>query len=89
MPKTYRLADDAVFQKVENGGVLLSRRTGEYRQVNGTGSTVLALLNEGEVVEEILERMAEAFPAIERERLCLDVQQMLDDLSAAGVIVHD
>lgn len=89
MSKTYRLAEDAVFQKVENGGVLLSRHTGEYRQVNGTGSTVLALVNEGAAMEEIIENLAEVFPSIDRERLSHDIQHLMDELTRAGVVLRD
>lgn len=89
MPEIYRLAEDVVFREVDGGGVLLSKRSGAYRQVNVTGSRVLRLVSDGASIPGIIEMMATAFPAVARQTLTTDVQQMLDSLVEAGVVRHD
>ncbi|SMQ75544.1 Coenzyme PQQ synthesis protein D (PqqD) [Plantibacter sp. VKM Ac-1784] len=88
MPHTYRLASDVVFKEVSDGGVLLSRSSGQYRQVNTTGTRVLQRLVAGEPWTAILDHMIERYPGIDEGRLSQDLSQMLEGLADEGVLVR-
>lgn len=88
MPHSYRLADDVIFKEVSNGGVLLSQRTGQYRQVNTTGTRVLRLLVVGEPWDAILAHMVERYPGVDALQLSKDLGQMLENLANEGVLAR-
>jgi hypothetical protein len=88
MPHSYQLAGDVVFKEVSGGGVLLSQRSGQYRQVNTTGTRVLLLLVAGEPWTAILGQMIQRYPGVDEEQLSRDLSQMLEDLADEGVLVR-
>lgn len=88
MPHTYQLAGDVVFKEVSGGGVLLSQRSGQYRQVNTTGTRVLQLLVAGEPWPGILDHMIQRYPGVDEGRLSQDLSQMLEGLANQGVLVR-
>ncbi len=88
MPYSYRLADDVVFKEVSRGGVLLSRKSGEYRQVNATGARVLQLVVAGEPWQALLDDMVQLYPTVEPSQISQDLSGMLAELEGAGVLVR-
>lgn len=88
MPHTYHLADDVRFTEVTHGGVLLSRRSGQYRQVNPSGTRILRLLVDGEPVDGIVEHLQKRYADVDAAQITRDLHQLLDDLAAEGVLVR-
>lgn len=88
MSHTYRLSDDVSFKEVTDGGVLLSRRSGQYRQVNASGTRVLRLVSAGESVDAIIVHLLERYTDVDASQVSQDLRQMLEDLAGEGVLVR-
>jgi len=70
---------------VESGSVLLNQKTGRYWQINGSASTILAILTEGGTVEEACQRLTDEYE-VERPQAERDVRTLLDGLLSAGLV---
>lgn len=88
MSHSYHLADDVSFKEVTHGGVLLSHRSGQYRQVNPAGTRILRLLVDGESVDGILDHLRKRYADVDAAQISHDLHQMLDGLAGEGVLVR-
>lgn len=82
---TYKLKSDVLAQKVVDEMVILEPENGEYFTVNGVGSEMIALLEEGKCEDEVVAAMTEKF-AVDAEEVRADYQQLLAQLEAQGLV---
>ena len=82
---TYKLKSDVLAQKVVDEMVILEPENGEYFTVNGVGSEMIALLEEGKSEDEVVAAMTEKF-AVDAEEVRADYQQLLAQLEAQGLV---
>lgn len=80
-----RIADSVVLTDTEYGAVLLEQRTGEYFNLNMTGTIVLRMLVEGEEVPAIVQRLGEEY-SVTLEEAREDVDALLTELHDAGLV---
>ncbi|MFF4898481.1 lasso peptide biosynthesis PqqD family chaperone [Streptomyces sp. NPDC001068] len=80
------LHPDVVTTETDDGAVLLNLKTGRYFQLNATGSGVLRQLLDGCAPDDIATALADRHK-IPSERAENDVRAILDQLSAAGLVV--
>ena len=82
---TYKLKSDVLAQKVVDEMVILEPENGEYFTVNGPGSDMIALLEEGKSEDEVVAAMTEKF-AVEAAVVRADYKQLLAQLEAQGLV---
>lgn len=85
MKNTYTLNPDVEFKRLVEGMVLVHLTTNQVYELNSTGVRVWELLGAGAQIEEILNRLTAEFE-IEPEQLRQDVDDLLQDLKAEGLI---
>ena len=66
--------------------VILNMRNGEYFGLNPVGARIWELLQSQVSVQEILDRLLEEYPDVDRETCTEDLLGLLDDLAAAELI---
>jgi hypothetical protein len=82
----FSLTPDTVFRRTSTGGVLLSKRNGEYRQLNATAASALTQLLDGETLDSVVARFTTEFPAVAESDLRDDVKKLVRSLNAQGVL---
>lgn len=84
----WRLRADVSVTTTDYGSVLLDERAGRYWQLNQTGTTVLAELERGRTVREIVDGLV-AEHDVELARATADVRQLVAELSKARLTEGD
>ncbi|MFZ1574397.1 MAG: PqqD family protein, partial [Chromatiaceae bacterium] len=80
-----RLCDGVRYQQVADEGIVLRQTEGTVLVLNEVGMRVLALLDKGVTVPELVDRLAAEFDA-EAGRLAADVAGFVAELRTAGII---
>ncbi|MEU9466301.1 lasso peptide biosynthesis PqqD family chaperone [Streptomyces avermitilis] len=80
------LHPDVVTTETDDGAVLLNLHTGRYFQLNTTGTGVLRRLLDGCAPDDIAAELSDRHK-IPSERAEHDVRAILDQLSAASLVV--
>lgn len=86
---TTRTSPDVLLTKLADGsGVLLHLRTKFYYALNQTGVVAWEALSGGQVadLDDVVERLVERFEGIDRARARADLQVLLADLEAEGLL---
>ena len=86
-PRALRLSPDAAVAELHGESVLLHLATGRYYSVNGTGTTLLALLKDGTSRTELAQSLVEKY-AIEKEVADADVARWLALLVGGGLVLE-
>jgi hypothetical protein len=77
--KAVRIADDVVFEVLDDETVVLNLTTGEYHTLNGTGTRAWQLIEEHGDLDRVREAMEAEFQ-VEPEQLGADLDRMVSDL---------
>jgi hypothetical protein len=80
-----RRARSVASQTLDGEGVLLHLASGTYFTLNETGTFVWDLLARERTPAELLEALVDAFE-VDRETARLDLDELLEDLAARGLI---
>ncbi len=80
-----RFGSDICTAKTDYGTVLLDRRSGEYWELNPTGTLVVQTLLEGGEQADAVDAIVAEFD-IERGRAAQDVSALIDQLRACGLV---
>jgi hypothetical protein len=81
-------SSDVAFREMDGEAVLLDLSTGTYFGLNAVGTRVWQLLADGHDRPRIVETLAAEFDA-SGETIAADVERLLADLHARGLIVDD
>ena len=88
LAKRYRLSDDAVFQEVCGELVILELNSERYYGLNDVGTLAWSCLAEGKSVSEVIEAITAEYE-VEYEHARADLEELLTQLSDAGLAVED
>jgi PqqD family protein of HPr-rel-A system len=77
--QTVRIADDVVFEILDDETVVLNLTSGEYHTLNGTGTRAWQLIEELGDLERVRATMSAEFDVAE-DRLAGDLDRLLQDL---------
>ncbi|MGC0421431.1 lasso peptide biosynthesis PqqD family chaperone [Embleya sp. AB8] len=80
-----RLTTHTVSTDTDDGAVLLSRRTGDYWQLNQTGAYALQRLLAGHTVDQVAEEFATRFD-IAPAQAHQDLTTMTEQLRSSGLV---
>lgn len=83
--RKFKINPDVVFQPMDDEAIIVSLNSEEIYKLNLTGSEIVKLLEKAISVPEILAKLIEQF-VVERIDLADEVNQLLDQLLAAGLI---
>lgn len=83
-----RISEDVVFEVVAGEAVLLHLGTGVYFTLNPTGTRFWQLVEEGEDLDRVRERMLAEFD-VPAERLVADLERLVGELEAKGLLVRE
>ena len=83
--KTFKVSSDVFFQEVHGEVVLLNLRNGKYYGLDRLGSEVWQLLCEQGDLEKAIPVLLEEYEVSE-ERLRKDIDALLAELRAAGIL---
>lgn len=81
-----RFAKDVSTAKTDYGTVLLDQRSGQYWELNPTGTLVVRTLMEGGGEADAVDAIVAEF-AIDRTRAAQDVSALIGQLRQAGLVV--
>lgn len=81
----YKLKDDVLAQKVVDEMVILEPENGEYFTVNGVGTEMISLLEEGKTEDEVVAAMMTLFDVSEAD-VRQDYQELIVQLKSQGLI---
>ena len=81
----YKLKDDVLAQKVVDEMVILEPENGEYFTVNGVGTEMISLLEEGKSEDEVVAAMMTRFDVSEAD-VRQDYQDLIGQLKSQGPI---
>ncbi|MBW4718368.1 lasso peptide biosynthesis PqqD family chaperone [Saccharothrix obliqua] len=84
---TVQLCDTVTLTETEDGAVLLDRRSGEYWQLNGTGSLIVTSLLRGDTPADVADAVARAY-RIDADRATTDVTALITDLTNAHLLTR-
>ncbi|MFF4530075.1 lasso peptide biosynthesis PqqD family chaperone [Streptomyces sp. NPDC001407] len=79
-----RLGSDVSTATTEYGTVLLDQRTGEYWELNPTGTLVVRTLLQGGDEDDAVEALVAEFD-IDRDRATRDVAELTEQLRTSGL----
>ena len=86
MGRTVRIADDVVFEVLDDETVVLNLTTGDYYTLNGTGTRAWQLIEEHGDLERVRDAMAAEFEVAE-ERLAEDLDRLVRELIGRRLVV--
>lgn len=79
-------APRVVFQKLEDGAVLFSPETETYFGLNLVGAIIWEALPESASLPALCDRISGRFPDVDAVIIRNDVEELLAELSAAGLL---
>jgi hypothetical protein len=79
------LAEDVLFRRVGNEGVLLYLPTGTYYSLNETSILFWEALSKGSDLELTIDQITDEYE-VDRAQVVQDLQEFLTDLQAYGLI---
>lgn len=79
MPEPIRIADDVVFEVLDDETVVLNLTSGEYHTLNGTGTRAWQLIEEHHDLDRVRTAMAAEFD-VDAARLAADLERLVKDL---------
>jgi len=82
-----QLRDHVALTEVEYGMALLDEKSGEYWNLNPTGSVVLETLLSGGTVEAAVDALAKEYE-VDRASLSSDVAGLVGELCSVGLLVR-
>ena len=80
-----QIAPDVLFQEVGGETVLLDLESERYFGLDTVGTRIWALLGEGASIGAVVETLLQEYE-VERATLELDVEELIDKLSEAGLV---
>ena len=86
MTRAVRIADDVVFEILDDETVVLNLTSGEYHSLNGTGTRAWQLIEEHGDLERVRDAMAAEFQ-VAPEQLAADLDRLVEDLLGRGLLV--
>jgi coenzyme PQQ synthesis protein D (PqqD) len=86
VPIAIRIADDVVFEVLDDETVVLNLTSGDYYTLNGTGTRAWQLIEEHGDLETVREVMSAEFDA-EGDRIAEDLQRLVRDLVERRLVV--
>ncbi|MEG3766079.1 PqqD family protein [Alteromonas sp. 14N.309.X.WAT.G.H12] len=81
----YKLKDDVLAQTVVDEMVILEPSGGEYFTVNGVGTQMIALLEQGKSDEEVVAAMTAKYD-VSASEVREDYQALIDQLVQQGLV---
>ncbi|MEV5140585.1 lasso peptide biosynthesis PqqD family chaperone [Streptomyces syringium] len=81
-----RFAKDVSTAKTDYGTVLLDQRSGQYWELNPTGTLVVQTLMDGGGETDAVDAVVAEF-AVDRSRAAQDVSALIGQLRQAGLVV--
>lgn len=82
----HEVASQVVREVFDDEVIVIDMKSGNYFSLNQSGATVWTLLEEGQTVEGVIDRMAEEHPLDTRETIAEGVRALIDRLTAEGLI---
>lgn len=79
---------EIIWERVDDQVALVHAGTGEFCRLNGVGSLVWEICD-GLTLEELVARLAERFPDVDRELLTTDARRFLHALQQGGWITWE
>ena len=77
-----------IFKTVSEGAVLLHTESEVYFGLNPVGAQIWELVASGQTeLEQVVSRVAEAYPDVEQDVIRVDVTDLLDELVENGLLV--
>ena len=83
--QTFRIPEEVLFQEVSGETVLLDLASESYFGLDSVGTRIWALLKEDKSVGQVLDALLEEYE-VDRGTLEADLEELLDNLLAAGLI---
>jgi len=84
---TLRISDEVLFQEVSGEAVLLDLKSEQYFGLDKVGTHVWQLLHENLPANDIVEQLLQRYE-VDRQTLEADVNQLLEQLQKAGLVVE-
>lgn len=81
----YKLKEDVLAQKVVDEMVILEPENGEYFTVNGVGTEMISLLEQGKTEDEVVAVMIASFE-VEDDEVRQDYRELVSQLLAQGLV---
>lgn len=81
----YQIADDVLYRQVDTEAILLSISGGTYYSLNETSIYIWDALKNQQPLASAVNRILDEYD-VERTQVLTDLQQVLQDLSAYGLI---
>ncbi len=86
LEQVYRLADDATFEAVNDGAVILTFGDGQLYSCNETSTAFLSALDGTRSLAAVAELMAAEFE-VSHDELAADLTQLADEMVSEGIII--
>lgn len=83
-----RYCAHVLFQPVPEGGVLLDTASETYYGLNAVGARICELLPHHESLDTLCAELSAEYPSVPATELRADVAELLDALSAHGLLEH-
>lgn len=81
----FQIPKQVLFREVQGEGVVLHLETNAYFRLDSVGTRVWLAMQEVDTLDEVVARLLEEFAAPE-EAVRQDIQQLLRDLAAHGLV---
>ncbi len=85
MPRCVEIGDAVIFQKLHDEVVVLNMTTQEYFGLDDVGAAMWDLLVELGDIDAVAQRLTANY-AVDQERVLTDLQVLVGDLLAAGLL---
>ena len=88
MNQTFTTAEDILFRRVENEGILMHIPSGTYYSLSETSILFWEALSQQKNLEPVIDRITDEYD-VERSQVVNDLQAFIQDLSNFGLIYPD
>ena len=82
----HEIASQVLREVFEDEAIVLDMKSGNYFSLNQSGAMVWTLIEEGETVEGVIDRICEEYPLDARETITEGVRALIDRLTKEGLI---
>ena len=84
-----RRAESVVFEIADHRAVILNGPGDELITLNSVGTMLWLALEHPESITTLLAKLSDAHPGVAAARLGADLEHFVDEMMAAGLLVHD
>ena len=84
---TYKLADNVLFQKVQDETVILEPETGEYFTLDGVGTFMIEQLQSGSSVADTLLAVSASYDT-DGADIAADLKRLISEMQQKGLMIE-